>query len=95
MADVLHTLYIEAHTERRGDLRRWSGLLRRCSYRARMAMSRGHSDDADVSGDGGHSVDVRMILQVAYHYSIEYFLHILRCIRIGALYGFIYVTRKK
>ena len=65
VADVLHTLYIEAHTERRGDLNGDGQVTMSDAVIAlRMAVSGEHRDDADVSGDGRvTSLDALMIMQ--------------------------------
>ena len=65
VAHILRTLYIEAHTERRGDLNRDGQVTMADAVIAlRMAGSGEHRDDADVSGDGRvTSVDAMMIMQ--------------------------------
>ena len=67
VADVLHTVYNEAHIERRGDLNGDGHITTADALIAlRMAVSGEHNDDADMDGDGRvTSVDALMILQAA------------------------------
>ena len=66
VVDVLHTLYKDAHRERRGDLNGDDQITAADAVIAlRMAVCGEHNDDADMNRDGlVTSVDALMILQV-------------------------------
>ena len=74
VADVLHTLYNEAHGERSGDLNGDGQITTADAIIALwMAVSGEHSDAADVNSDGRvSSVDALMILQAAKNNGREY-----------------------